>query len=991
MKLKKVLTTTLATLFVASTALGIGLATAPKSAVAEPTVPTAEWAVGNENVSAEFGFDFIDGEKDYTAWRYSTYANATPLFYKTDVAATNNASHSINLGYYDGNFAMTWTPIQDCVYNSYSADDPFDFYQVSYTFTNMETGKNFKITSYQWYTSPVRKKAYAALFNENDEKVNEIEICFSFGGKYTGSHYSANSQFTYDIQLNKTSNSISFVRPAGKGWNLADYGIDATTGTYKVDMSFDTIQMGKSAKIAVYKLGGFDLTATQEGQTFESNGAVVYQKASTYACTDSGNVPLNEVVGVWDSVKGDVAPECVVKNAAGEDVTVVDGKFTATSGEYTVTATYGEKSKTFTVNVTAPTPATAEWATGNDSVKVRFGVDVETEYADLKWTTPQSTSNTLDDYVDTLKAEEFWTKGNNKSDAGSYIGLNAMLYETVANAENPSINLGYYNTDFKTAVRPIQSVTKNTYERTADWDYVGLVYTFTDTVTGEYFSVRVRQETGSPFYKRAMISVAVNGGAYGTETFLRGSFGGGFNGTSGSPDSGVWFFINLKYDLDENVIKYQQDLGTSIDLTALGLTAFESYKVDMKFDGVKADKSAKLCVYYLNEYDLDLETKYTLEDNTHSTVLYATEDEVTVSKDNQGVVDTTGLVKGWNSFVGDISNQVTYTVSDPNGETIDLTDGKFTPLMSGAYTVTAQYENVTKVLPLNVAFPEGGILVKSANLNLEGEIGVQFLVSADSARYNADGGKVVFTVAGETTEVAFADWTAYGTEYLVGCQVAAKQMTDEIKVQFVANDDSVSGEFTYSVKQYADTVLNGNYEDDLKALVKAMLNYGAYAQKEFNYNVGNLANAGLWTEGSNPVETMTEVTEATVSKTNEIESVKLTSLSLGLETETQIYVLFELANIDVNEVTFKVGETELTAKQFEGNSYYVVIENVAAKDIDALYTLTATVGDNTATYTLSAQCYISAAFKVEQYGEEYKNLLKAIELYNEAANVYFAN
>ena len=68
---------------------------------------------------------------------------------------------------------------------------------------------------------------------------------------------------------------------------------------------------------------------------------------------------------------------------------------------------------------------------------------------------------------------------------------------------------------------------------------------------------------------------------------------------------------------------------------------------------------------------------------------------------------------------------------------------------------------------------------------------------------------------------------------------------------------------------------------------------------------------------------------------------------------------------------------------------YVVIKNVAAKDIDKEYTITATYDGNTVIYTVSAQCYISAAFG-QMDNTAYNNLLKAIELYNAEANAYFA-
>ena len=52
----------------------------------------------------------------------------------------------------------------------------------------------------------------------------------------------------------------------------------------------------------------------------------------------------------------------------------------------------------------------------------------------------------------------------------------------------------------------------------------------------------------------------------------------------------------------------------------------------------------------------------------------------------------------------------------------------------------------------------------------------------------------------------------------------------------------------YSAVTYADHILNGDYSDSDKALVVAMLNYGAAAQMFFGYNTDNLVNTFLTDE-----------------------------------------------------------------------------------------------------------------------------------------------
>ena len=77
-------------------------------------------------------------------------------------------------------------------------------------------------------------------------------------------------------------------------------------------------------------------------------------------------------------------------------------------------------------------------------------------------------------------------------------------------------------------------------------------------------------------------------------------------------------------------------------------------------------------------------------------------------------------------------------------------------------------------------------------------------------------------------------------KYVVTVPVAAKKMGNEVVAEFKAGSDVV-GEHFYSVKQYAEGILaSDDYDDATKALVSAMLNYGAAAQKYFNYNADEL-------------------------------------------------------------------------------------------------------------------------------------------------------
>ena len=966
-------------------------------------VTGAEWATGNDKVSVTMNYDITNSNYGETGenpgywrirladsntltsynnalkaedfWYKTSYMNLKPMFYETVADAENP---SINLGYYEDDFKTTSTPVQSIVSNSMQA---CDYYGIIYTFTDLETGNYFSVKMYN--TASNVPNAKIAISVNGGAYEGETNLTGSFTGRFNGTKGSAQTGVFYllNLKYDQDENKVKFFRDLSSSFDLSTYGLDSAFETYKVDLSFDRIQAGKTAKLCVYYLNGYDLTATTDVSNLASNGTVVYQKSAAYDCAEDSKVTLTDVVGCWDTAAGDISNQLSysVKDAQSNEVAVEEGYFTAKSGEYAVTASYGEISKTFMVDVNVPKLATAEWATGNDQVSVTMNFDVaNSEYA--WWAFSQYDSNLcVSNNNAALKEAGMWYKTN-------YLGLKPMLY-TAPKLEsgNPTINLGYYDGDFKMTSSPANSAQKNDASKI---DFYGVEYKFTDLLTGDYFTVRAESSYNAP---NAKVTVTVNGDtAKAQSSSIAFSFisrtNGGWNTTNGNLNP-----FSLKYDTTANAIVTNRNMSTSLSLAAAGLTeALDTYTVDMSFVTYRLD-TAKLLVYSLNGYDLCGETTASLSDNEHNEVLYATTNSVETT---DGTVDLKGVVKGFSSFDGDVTDALVYTVANADGESVAVNNGKFMANKSGVYTITAAHgANTTKDFTVNVTvpgvtYPAGGVIMKSVRLNLEGKIGVQFLVSADETLYGEEGGKVVFTVAGKTQEVAFTDWTKYGNDYIVECQVAAKQMTDSINVQFMDKNGDVSATTTYSVQQYAQTVLASSTDEALKELVKSMLNYGAYAQTYFDYNVENLANAGLYAEGENPVETKEDVVAASVGVENAFAEVSMKSLSLGLETEMEIYVLFALAEgISASDVTFTVGGVVLETVECAGGCY-VVIKNVSAKDIDKVYTISVSYGENVATYMLSAQCYISAAYTTTS--SAYNNLLKAIELYNVAANAYFA-
>ena len=77
-------------------------------------------------------------------------------------------------------------------------------------------------------------------------------------------------------------------------------------------------------------------------------------------------------------------------------------------------------------------------------------------------------------------------------------------------------------------------------------------------------------------------------------------------------------------------------------------------------------------------------------------------------------------------------------------------------------------------------------------------------------------------------------------QYVITEELAAKEMGDSVTVQLMNGTTAVGSACTSSVKAYAEGILDGQYNEDTKALVEAMLNYGAAAQKYFGYKTDAL-------------------------------------------------------------------------------------------------------------------------------------------------------
>ena len=258
-------------------------------------------------------------------------------------------------------------------------------------------------------------------------------------------------------------------------------------------------------------------------------------------------------------------------------------------------------------------------------------------------------------------------------------------------------------------------------------------------------------------------------------------------------------------------------------------------------------------------------------------------------------------------------------------------------------------------------------------LSLNDDLTMKFYVAMDEA--TAQNAVMHITVAGNTTTESVSSMTPGENGYLFTADLAAAQMTDDI-ILSVTVDGAEIAKKTYSVQDYAHYLLEGNYTAETKQMVKQMLNYGAKAQKYFDYNANDLADAGYEVEAADAVPAVTE--EVAIS--GAVDGISFYGATLLFKSKVAIRYYFNAPN-GVAGYTFEGHE----AKEKDGR-YYVEVADINPQDLNKNVELTVSDGtDAKLTVGYSPMMYIKRMFHKDSTTAALKNLLQAMYDYHLAA------
>lgn len=293
--------------------------------------------------------------------------------------------------------------------------------------------------------------------------------------------------------------------------------------------------------------------------------------------------------------------------------------------------------------------------------------------------------------------------------------------------------------------------------------------------------------------------------------------------------------------------------------------------------------------------------------------------------------------------------------------------------------------------------------LKAYSVSLEGNLQMNFYTFIQP-KQAVNGTRMSFKLADDTVlekDITEAQKKRIGgiDYYRFTLDIPAKRIGDKVTIKLLLKDGTEGFTYETSVKNYAEYIIRNRSNeaayDESNDLAKALLNYGTYAQKYFDYQGSGLANASLTEDERNFITQLSDEAFDAYAPVVSGEDEKLVyrGSSLLLESGTAIRHYFKLkSGAKISDYTFTVckkGEEEskqvLVPSSRLGN-YYVDIPDISSADLDTTYILN--VGDITVQY--SALSYGNEAVNKSK-DKTLLDLVKALYLYNYEADWYFDN
>ena len=277
------------------------------------------------------------------------------------------------------------------------------------------------------------------------------------------------------------------------------------------------------------------------------------------------------------------------------------------------------------------------------------------------------------------------------------------------------------------------------------------------------------------------------------------------------------------------------------------------------------------------------------------------------------------------------------------------------------------------------------------NLTLSDKVGFNFYMILPESCLSDTSARMMFEINGRKAQILLSEAkavTVNGVEcYKFSLELGYMELADEVLAKFICSEGE-SREYSYSVKEYGEYIIKNKKEAEYweaAPLAEALLNYGAYTQKYFGHSKYNPANSSLANKD------VSYVTKNTLEKYRITEAqggrlVTPAGSSLTLEPLTlRLYFNRESRG----EVNFSLNGKALEAGEYEGYTY-VEISGISLGSLDSFFEIAVSDGEYTEyiKYNLFAYLHLAVSSNHETFTPEFKDTLRALYLYNKAAQNY---
>lgn len=263
------------------------------------------------------------------------------------------------------------------------------------------------------------------------------------------------------------------------------------------------------------------------------------------------------------------------------------------------------------------------------------------------------------------------------------------------------------------------------------------------------------------------------------------------------------------------------------------------------------------------------------------------------------------------------------------------------------------------------------------SMSLGDDLDMNFYVAPDETALEST--RVTIAVNNDSSTYALSDGIldpATGT-YRFCAELSAAQMTDSVTFCLMIGEQVIETG-SYTIREYADAILSGDYDENTKNMVIQMLNYGAASQLYFDYNEDSLANKNLAGVELTPVPNKAE-TELAIE--GSVAGITCHGASLLFRSETALRFYFK-ADSDLSGCTFTTGGMTYTPEK-KGELYYVEIDGINPQELSDSITLTVASNSDTLSVVYSPMNYI---VRMSQTGSaSLQTLLEAMYNYYLAA------